>query len=84
MPRICTGVFRHPCPVSPIHKTFITEDPPEPMVTMLVVEGGLIYLHKAAHGGFAAYEDGFTLLELCRKHYREAGLDTRQLDMLVR
>jgi hypothetical protein len=25
-------------------------------------------------GGFAAYEDGFTALELARKHYREAGL----------
>jgi hypothetical protein len=26
-------------------------------------------------GGVAAYEDGFTLLELTRKYYREAGLD---------
>ena len=44
----------------------ITDDSPEPMVTMFVVEGGLIYLDKPEHGGFAAYEDGFTLLELCR------------------
>jgi hypothetical protein len=36
------------------------------------------------NGGFAAYEDGFTLLELTRKYYREAGLDVRQLDLLVR
>jgi hypothetical protein len=28
---------------------------------------------------FAAYEDGFTLLELTRNYYREAGLDVRQL-----
>jgi hypothetical protein len=45
-----------------------------------MVEGGLIYLEKSVNGGFAAYEDGFTALELCRKYYREAGLDARQLD----
>jgi hypothetical protein len=62
----------------------ITEDSPEPMITIFVVEGGLIYLDKPANGGFAAYEDGFTLLELTRKYYRDAGLDARQLDLLVR
>jgi len=48
------------------------------------VEGALIYLDKAVNGGFAAFEDGFTALELTRKYYREAGLDVRQLDLLVR
>ena len=48
------------------------------------MEGGLIYLNKPANGSFAAYEDGFSLLELTRKHYREAGLDARKLDLLVR
>jgi len=51
---------------------------------MFVVEGGLIYLDKPINGGVAAYEDGFTLLDLTRKYYREAGLDARQLDQLVR
>ena len=37
-----------------------------------------------AFSGVAACEDGFTLLELTRKYYREAGLDVRQLDLLVR
>ena len=41
-------------------------------------------LQSPVNGGFAAYEDGFTLLELTRKYYREAGLDVRQLDQLVR
>jgi hypothetical protein len=27
----------------------------------------------------AAYGDGFSLLELCRKYYREAGLDAHRL-----
>jgi len=35
-------------------------------------------------GRFAAYEDGFSILELCRKHYQQAGLNVRQLDLLVR
>ena len=71
-------------PAGQAHTLVITEDSPEPMITMFVVEGGLIYLDKAENGGFAAYEDGFTLLELCRKHYREAGLDVSQLNLLVR
>ena len=54
------------------------------MITLFVVEGGLIYLDKAVNGSFAAYEDGFTALDLTRKYYREAGLDVRQLDLLVR
>jgi 2,4'-dihydroxyacetophenone dioxygenase len=51
---------------------------------MFIVEGGLIYLDKPANGAVAAYEDGFTLLDLTRKYYREAGLDARQLDVLIR
>ncbi len=71
-------------PAGEAHTLVITEDSPEPMMTLFVVGGGLIYLDKAVNGGFAAYEDGFTLLELARKYYREAGLDARQLDLLVR
>ena len=51
---------------------------------MFVVDGGFIYLDKPANGGVAAYEDGFTLLDLSRKYYRDAGLDVRQLDLLIR
>ena len=71
-------------PAGEAHTLVITEDSPEPMITLFVVGGGLIYLDKAANGSFAAYEDGLTLLELTRKYYREAGLDVRQLDLLVR
>ena len=60
----------------------ITKDSPEPALIMFVVEGGLIYLDKPV-GSVATYEDGFTALELCRGHYREAGLDVRCLDLLV-
>ena len=86
-----TPVGRHNLSVSipPSHpqrdgRLVITEDSPGPMIAFFVVEGGLIYLDKPTNGGFTAYEDGFTLLELTRKHYREAGLDVRELDALVR
>jgi len=71
-------------PAGEAHTLVITEDSPEPALVMFVVEGGLIYLDKPTNGGVAAYEDGFTLLELCRKYYREAGLDARELDLLIR
>jgi hypothetical protein len=51
---------------------------------MFMVEGGLIYLDRPVNGSLAAYEDGFSALELCRKYYRQAGLDARRLDTLIR
>jgi len=71
-------------PAGEAHTLVITEDSPEPAVIMFVVEGGLIYLDHPVNGSLAAYEDGFTALELTRKYYREAGLDARELDLLVR
>ena len=71
-------------PAGEAHTLVITDDSPEPALILFIVEGGLIYLDKAVNGGFAAYEDGFTALELTRKYYREAGLDERALDLLVR
>jgi hypothetical protein len=71
-------------PAGEAHTLVITEDSPEPMITVFVVQGGLIYLDKPVNGGFAAYEDGFTLLELTRKYYCQAGLDQTELDALIR
>jgi quercetin dioxygenase-like cupin family protein len=71
-------------PAGEAHTLVITDDSPEPALIFFVVEGGLIYLDNAVDGGFAAYEDGFSMLELARKHYRETGLDARQLDLLIR
>ena len=71
-------------PAGEAHTLVITKDSPETAVILFVVEGGLIYLDKAADGQLAAYEDGFTALELTRKYYREAGLDVHALDVLVR
>jgi len=71
-------------PAGEAHTLVIADDSPEPAIIFFAVEGGLIYLDMPIDGGFAAYEDGFTALELCRKYYREAGLDVRELDALVR
>src|SRR5882762_6324100 len=70
-------------PAGEAHTLVITDDSPEAALILFVVEGALIYLDKAVNGGFAAFEDGFTLLDLTRKHYSEAGLDVRQPDLLV-
>lgn len=71
-------------PAGEAHTLVITDDSPGPALIMFMVEGGLIYLDKAVNGGFAAYEDGFSVLELTRKYYREAGLDVCQLDERIR
>jgi hypothetical protein len=71
-------------PAGEAHTLVASDDSPEPVLVFSAVEGGLIYLTKAVDGGFGAYEDGFTLLELCRKYYREADLDVRELDALIR
>jgi hypothetical protein len=71
-------------PAGEAHTLVVTDDSPEPALILFMVEGGLIYLDKAVAGTFGAYEDGFTALELCRNYYREAGLDERELDRLIR
>jgi quercetin dioxygenase-like cupin family protein len=71
-------------PAGEAHTLVIADDSPEAALIFFVVEGGLIYLDKADAGAFAAYEDGFSLLELSRAHYRQAGLEASELDQLIR
>lgn len=71
-------------PAGEAHTLVIMEDSPEPAIIFFAVEGGLIYMDKPADGALAAYEDGFTVLDLSRRYYREAGLDPSDLDNLIR
>jgi 2,4'-dihydroxyacetophenone dioxygenase len=71
-------------PAGEAHTLVIREDSPEPAIIFFTIEGGLIYLDKPVDGGFAAYEDAFTALELSRSRYREIGMDVAELDRLVR
>ena len=55
------------------------------MVTLFVVTGAQIsHGQQTAEGRFGSYEDGFTMLEMSRKHYREVGLDPTLLDARIR
>jgi quercetin dioxygenase-like cupin family protein len=71
-------------PAGEAHTLVIADDSPEPALILFLVEGALVYLDKPVNGGFAAYEDGFSALELSRRYYREAGLDVTMLDALIR
>ena len=70
-------------PPSGIHTLIIPEDSPEPLLALFIIEGGVVFLDYPVKGSFA-YDDGHTLYELTRKHYREVGLDVDKLDNLVR
>lgn len=66
------------------HTLVIPEDSPGPMVTLFIVTGAQIYMDNAAEGRFGSYEDGFTMLEMSRRHYRAVGLDPALLDARIR
>jgi 2,4'-dihydroxyacetophenone dioxygenase len=71
-------------PPGEAHTLVIRDDSPEPALIFFMIEGALIYLDKPVDGGFAAFEDAFSALELCRAFYRENGLDDSSLDRLIR
>src|SRR5262249_55700507 len=71
-------------PAGEAHTLVVPEDAPEPMITFFVLSGGLIYLDSIESGQVVAYDDGFTLLELARQHYKSCGLDLALIDAMVR
>lgn len=71
-------------PAGEVHTLVVPGDAKEPMMTFFVVQGGMIYVDKVEQGRFIGYDDGFTMLELSRKHYRATGLDLKALDHMIR
>jgi len=71
-------------PAGEAHTLVITDDSPEPAIILFVVDGALVYLDKPVNGTMAVFEDGFSALELCRKFFRDKGLDGGQLDLRIR
>ncbi len=71
-------------PAGEAHTLVVPADAKEPMVTIFVLNGGLIYIDNIENGKMVGYDDGFTLLELARKHYREVGLPLSKLDAMIR
>ncbi|MCC7452023.1 MAG: 2,4'-dihydroxyacetophenone dioxygenase family protein [Anaerolineae bacterium] len=71
-------------PAGEAHTLLVDADAKEPMMTFFVLSGGLIYVDNVVNGKVVGYDDGFTLLELARKHYRECGLDVSLIDRMIR
>ena len=71
-------------PAGEAHTLVVDANAKEPMITFFVLSGGLIYLDKVDNGVVVGYDDGFSLLELARKHYRNVGLDLSLIDAMVR
>jgi hypothetical protein len=71
-------------PAGEAHTLAVPADAKEPMMTFFVLTGGLIYLDSVKNGKVIGYDDGFTLLELARKHYKNVGLDPALLDAMIR
>lgn len=74
-----TYIFETP---GELHTLVVPATSDGPMITLFVLSGGLIYTNP--DGTFKAYDDGFTLLELARKHYKHAGLDQTEIDAMIR
>ena len=68
-------------PPGEVH-TLVVDDGVDEMITMFNVNGAMIYVDE--NGETIGYEDVFTKLEMCRKHYEGVGLGSRFVDQFVR
>lgn len=68
-------------PPGETHTLFVPEDVPE-MITWFHVTGGYTYVDP--YGAAVGYEDVFTKLEFCRKHYEKIGLGADYVNRFVR
>jgi hypothetical protein len=63
------------------HTLVVEPDVPE-MITLFQVNGAMIYVDP--DGAVQGYEDVFTKINLCRKHYAEVGLGEGFVDQFLR
>ena len=68
-------------PPGETHTLVVPEDVPE-MITLFHITGAMIYVDP--WGKVMAYEDVFSKIEMCRKHYDACGLGSKYLDTLIR
>jgi hypothetical protein len=52
------------------------------MITFFNIHGAMVYVDPA--GEVTGYEDVFTKIAMCRRHYAESGLGEGYIDQLVR
>ncbi len=68
-------------PPGEVHTLVVDEGVAE-MITMFNVNGAMIYVDE--NGETVGYEDVFTKMEMCRKHYEKVGLGADYVDQFVR
>jgi hypothetical protein len=68
-------------PPGEVH-TLVVDADVEEMITMFNVNGAMIYVDE--NGDTVGYEDVFTKLDMCRKHYQDVGLGADFVDQFVR
>jgi hypothetical protein len=59
----------------------VDDDVPE-MITLFQVNGVMLYVDP--DGAVLGYEDVFTKIDLCRKHYTAVGLGADYVDQFIR
>ena len=62
--------------------TLVVPDDVEEMITMFQVNGAMIYCDP--YGEPVGYDDVLSKVELCREHYRKAGLGADFVDQFIR
>lgn len=68
-------------PPGETHTLVVPEDVPE-MITLFQVNGLMLYVDP--WGKALAYEDVFTKIDMCRKHYADIGLGAGFVDQFIR
>jgi 2,4'-dihydroxyacetophenone dioxygenase len=62
--------------------TLVVEDNVPEMITLFQVNGAMIYVDP--DGGVTGYEDVFTKIDLCRRHFTSNGLGNDFVDQFIR
>ena len=62
--------------------TLVVPDDVEEMITLFQVNGIMLYVDP--DGNALGYEDVFTKIEMCRKHYAAIGLGADYVDRFIR
>ena len=68
-------------PPGEVHTLTVPPDCKE-MITFFNISGAMIYVDT--EGRQTGYEDVFTKIEMCRAHYRDAGLGSAYVDQFIR
>src|SRR5215467_9623626 len=68
-------------PPGEVH-TLVVDAPVDEMITMFNVNGAMIYVDEK--GETIGYEDVFTKIEMCRKHYEQVGLGADFVNQFIR